>query len=101
MVDNKEIGKFKYEGCELKAKYIRQKCYIYKEENDTVITCAGMTESIKDYLFREYKDEVFNVFDIGLKVDENSPNIKLEDLKLRPKQVMGGTILTPIPFSLN
>ena len=101
VVDNKEIGKFKYEGCELKAKYIRQKCYIYKEENDTVITCAGMTESIKNYLFKQYKDDVFKIFDIGLKVDENSPNIKLEDLKLRPKQVMGGTILTPIPFSLN
>ena len=101
MIHESIIGMFKFEGVEQKAKYIRQKCYIYKEETHYNIVCAGMTESIKDYLVNQYQDDVFNQFKIGLKVDEHSPNIFLEDLKLRPMQVKGGTILVPTPFSLN
>lgn len=106
MIDNKEIGKFKFEGTEIMAKYVRQKCYVYRELNkkshlyETHITCAGMTDGIKEYLVDQYKYNVFNIFDVGLTVDENSHNIKEEQLKLRPMQVCGGTILTPTTFSL-
>ena len=100
-IDNKEIGKFKLEGIETLSKYVRQKCYVYKEDTTYTITCAGMCESLKDYLVREYNDEVFNVFQIGLTLNEESPNIQYKDLKLRPKQVRGGTILVPTEFSLN
>lgn len=100
-VDNKEIGKFKLEGVETLSKYVRQKCYIYKDDEGYTITCAGMTQSLKEYLIREYNDDVFDVFKTGLKIDETSPNITDEDFKLRPKQVNGGVILMPVPFSLN
>lgn len=100
-VDNKEIGKFKMEGIETTAKYIRQKCYAYKEGEEYHITCSGMNDSLKDYLIREYGDDIFNVFRVGLKLNSESPNITRDDMKLRPKQVKGGTILVPTEFSLN
>lgn len=99
-VDNKEIGKFKLEGIEDKSKYIRQKCYIYKEKEKYTITCSGMTEGIKEYLLEEYKDKVFDIFKVGLVVNEESPNIKKDQLKLRPCQVKGGVILKSVPFSI-
>ena len=50
MIDNKELGKFKLEGVEEKSKYVRQKCYVYKENDKYNITCSGMTEELKEYL---------------------------------------------------
>lgn len=99
-VDNKEIGKFKLEGIEDKSKYLRQKCYMYYEKGQYNITCAGMPKNVKDYLIREYGDKTFDIFKIGLVVDIDSPNINMSDLKLRPRQVKGGVILVPCPFSL-
>lgn len=100
MIDNKALGLFKLEGTEDIAKYIRQKTYIFKQNNEWELTCAGMPNSIKQYLIREYGEELINTFDIGLHIDEQSPHIKRDDLKLRPIQVPGGTILVPVPFSL-
>lgn len=103
-IDNYEIGKFKFEGTEEKAKYIRQKCYVYRESTEKGyhynITCSGMTEKLKDFLIEQHNDNVFEVFDIGLTLDENTPNITLDDMKLRPCQVKGGVVLSPTPFSL-
>lgn len=103
-VDDKELGKFKLESIEIKSKYIRQKCYITyekgKDGNEWHITCAGMTDSLKDYLVREYGDNVINIFQVGLTINAESPNIRKEDMKLRPKQVPGGTILVTVPYSL-
>ena len=103
-IDNKEIGKFKYEGYEETSKYIRQKCYCYSERIDGTlkytITCAGMTDSIKDYLIKTYGGNVFDIFGIGLHISEATEGITLEDLKLKPKRVQGGVVLMPTPFSL-
>lgn len=104
-IDNKEIGKFKLEGIEIKSKYIRQKCYVYSQyDKDNVlkynITCSGMTEGIKEYLNDNYKDKIFDIFKRGLIVNEDSEGIKIENLKLRPKQVKGGCVLVPVPFSI-
>lgn len=101
IVDNKEIGKFKLESTETISKYVRQKCYIYKEDNKWQVTCSGMTESLKEYMVREYGDDIINQFKVGLHLDENSPHITRNDMKLRPKQVKGGVILEEVPFSLN
>ena len=101
MVDAHELGKFKLEATEEISKYIRQKCYIYKENGSWSICCAGMTDSLKEYLVREYGDDVINVFDIGLTLDENSKDILPSDMKLLPKQVKGGTLLVPTSFRLN
>lgn len=104
-IDNKEIGKFKLEGIEDESKYVRQKCYVYNEKIDNKIkytlTCSGMTEGIKEYLLRTHKDNIFEIFDIGLKVTADSPGIDIQsEMKLRPVQVPGGIILKPVPFSL-
>lgn len=99
-VDNKQLGKFKLEGIEEVSKYIRQKTYCYYENGNWNITCAGMSQSIKDYLVREYGDKVIDIMSVGLTVDEHSPNVKKSDLKLMPKKVRGGVLLVPTPFSL-
>lgn len=101
MIDAHELGKFKLEATESISKYIRQKCYIYKENGSWGIVCAGMSESLKDYLVRQYGDDVINVFKIGLVLDENSEGMQEEDMKLLPKQVKGGMLLMPTRFSLN
>lgn len=106
-IDNKRIGAFKFEGVEVKAKYVRQKCYITEEYNDKKqkyevnITCCGMPDSVKKFLIRTHKEDVFEVFKVGLKVGLQTEGVTLEDLKLQPKAVQGGVVLAPTQFSLN
>ena len=100
MIDNQELGKFKLEGTEETAKYVRQKTYIYYQNGKWEMACAGMPQSIKDYLLREHGDKIIDIFGVGLHIDKDSPNIRYEDMKLRPVQVPGGTILKPVPFTL-
>lgn len=106
VVDNKELGKFKLEGIEEISKYIRQKTYIYKEYNSKKgkyiweIACAGMATGIKEFLLKEYGDNVIDEFKLGLHVDMDTPHMEYKYMKLLPKQVPGGTILKPTPFSL-
>ena len=95
MVDQVELGKFKLEGTELKSRYVRQKTYVYTElENDELIytiTCAGMTDEIKNWCIETYKDGIFDVFTEGFKVS---------DMKLMPTMVKGGIILTKTSFEI-
>lgn len=105
VVDSKKIGYFKMEGIEETCKYVRQKCYCFRElkKDGTFnyeITCAGMNAGVKSYLIRMYGEKIFDVFDIGLKVDMHSKGIRKEELKLLPKQVKGGVILAPTSFNL-
>ena len=100
MVDQKELGKFKLEATESVSKYIRQKTYIYKDDEGWSITCAGMPQGVKDYLINTYGEDVVNIFAYGLTIDESTPGISPDQLRLLPKQVKGGTILTPHPFSI-
>lgn len=100
MVDNKEIGKFKLEGVEDISKYVRTKCYVYLENNEINITCCGLPNNTKEFLIKEYGLDIFNKFDYGLKIDESTPNIALNDLKLLPKQVKGGVVLKPTQFEI-
>lgn len=89
-VDNKELGKFKLEAIEETAKYIRQKCYITKEEGNIHITSAGMNDEIKDSVIQEYGDEIFNVFEKGFKATG----------KLLPRNVKGGVVLYETSFQI-
>lgn len=96
MVDQVMLGKFKLEGIELKSRYVRQKTYVYTELDDKdrliyTITCAGMTDEIKNYCIETYKDDIFNMFTQGFKV---------EDMKLMPTMVKGGIILTKTSFEI-
>lgn len=100
MVDPKELGKFKLEATETLSKYVRQKCYITKDDSGWSITCCGMPDSIKNFLVSQYGDALPEHFNVGLSVDLTTPHITRSDVKLAPKQVRGGTILTPTKFSL-
>ena len=99
-VDAKEIGKFKLEATESVSKYVRQKCYCYKEDGKNSIVCCGMPDSLKDYLVEKEGDSLYNIFDIGLSLQPEDKSIPRDALKLRPKQVKGGCILVPTGFQL-
>lgn len=99
-VDSKELGKFKLEAVETLSKYVRQKCYIVKDNNGWSITCCGMCESLKDWLVNRYGDDIVDVFKIGLTLDIDTEGMTRNNVKLLPKQVPGGTVLVPTRFSL-
>lgn len=90
-VDPSELGAWKHEYSFKRAKYLRQKCYIEELEsvNDAsnpeyIKKCAGMTEGIKDVI-------QYGEFELGYTID---------GMKLQPKNVRGGVILVPRPFSI-
>lgn len=90
MIDNKELGKFKLESIEEKGKYVRQKTYITLEKDGYHITCAGMTDEMKDTTIKTYKDNVFDIFTKGFEVGG----------KLIPKHVKGGIVLYETTFKI-
>ena len=90
MVDNKELGKFKLEGIESKSKYIRQKTYVYKEKDEIVITCAGMSQDMKDNVIAQHGDKIFDIFKRGF----------ITGGKLLPKRVKGGVVLYETTFNI-
>lgn len=90
MIDSKELGKFKMEAIEEKAKYVRQKTYITLEKGEYHITCAGMTDAMKETTIITYKDDIFNIFTKGFEVGG----------KLVPKHVKGGIVLYETTFRI-
>lgn len=89
-VDNTELGKYKLEAVEEQGKYIRQKCYVSKDNGKWSITCAGMPQNIKDKLIEDYGDKLPSIFKVGLKAEG----------KLLPKIVKGGVILHGTTFEI-
>lgn len=89
-VDNKELGKFKLEAIEEEAKYVRQKCYVTKENGSYHITCCGMPDNVKERCIKTFGKYVIDEFDIGLKMSG----------KLMPQRVNGGTILHETTFEI-
>lgn len=90
-IDQKMLGKYKLEGVEEVSKYIRQKCYVYRQDGEYNITCAGLTEDMKKKAISQYGNNIFSVFDKGFVIAG----------KLVPKRVKGGTILYETTFSIN
>lgn len=91
MIDDKELGKFKLESIEDKSKYVRQKSYITYENGKYTITCAGMTEDMKQEVIDKYGQDVFSAFSEGLIVKG----------KLIPKHVKGGIVLYETTFQIS
>lgn len=89
-VDNSELGKFKLEAVESISKYVRQKCYVYQDDDGISITCAGMPEDQKDLVIEQAGDAIWTIFDVGMKVGG----------KLMPIRVKGGTILHETTFEI-
>ena len=90
MVDNFEIGKFKLEAIEKQAKYVRQKTYITLENDKIHITCAGMTDKMKEDAIKEYGMKLFEEFRVGFTMSG----------KLLPKHVKGGIVLYETTFQI-
>ena len=90
MVDNHEIGKFKLEAIETQAKYVRQKTYITLENNKIHITCAGMTDKMKEDAISKYGMDMFKEFKVGFTMNG----------KLLPKHVKGGIVLYETTFQI-
>ena len=90
MVHPTQLGKFKLEGIEEKSKYVRQKCYIYKDEKGINITCAGMPDNMKEAAINIYGEDLFTLFGTGFKMFG----------KLIPKRVKGGTVLYETTFEI-
>ena len=90
MIDNVKLGKFKLEGVEEKSRYVRQKTYVYRENGKIVITCAGMSQDMKDKTIEMYGEDVFNQFKKGF----------ITTGKLLPKRVKGGVVLYETTFQI-
>ena len=90
MIHQTLLGKFKLEGIEQRAKYVRQKCYVYKDDDGITITCAGMPDNMKESSINIYGDDIFNQFGKGFKMFG----------KLLPKRVKGGTVLYETTFEI-
>lgn len=98
MIHPKYLGKFKLEAIETTAKYVRQKCYVTKENGNWHITCSGLPQDTKDGVIKYYGDDIINKFDIGFEVlPNNEEGIKP---KLRHTNVVGGVLLKPTPFKI-
>lgn len=96
LIDQKKLGLFKLEAIESKSKYVRQKTYVYAEEDNEgkehlYITCAGMNDASKIYALQLYGDDIFNEF---------KPGFTVEGYKLMPKQVPGGVVLVKSKFMI-
>lgn len=90
MVDPAMLGKFKLEAVEEKAKYVRQKCYLTKEGGRLHLTCAGMSDSMKESVIAGHGETLFDTFTTGFRCKG----------KLLPKKVKGGTILYETTFEI-
>lgn len=106
LIDDDKLGFWAHESNFKRAKYLRQKTYVYeiykkkiikdgkekevnanKDDYEYVklsVKCAGMPENVK-------KVVTFENFNVGLKVD---------GLKKKPKQVKGGVVLVNTPFEI-
>lgn len=89
-VDSKALGKFKLEAVESKSKYVRQKCYVYEDDEGISIICAGMPEEQKELVIEKAGEAIWTMFDVGMKVRG----------KLMPIRVKGGTILHETTFEI-
>lgn len=82
-IDPVRLGSWKHEGDFIKARFVRQKCYLEEIENEIHITCAGMPKSCYDFVkWEEFKTG----FTCGG--------------KLTFKHIKGGVILVETDFTI-
>lgn len=94
-IDPVELGKWKLEGKFKQAKFIKQKCYIEKMENDEIkIICAGMPKDCFKYVeWKTFKEGfkckgklAYKHVKGGVKLIEEEFTIKEETLKKELKK---------------
>lgn len=82
-VDQKELGKWKYEGTCIRGKFLRAKTYIKEFEDGLHVKCAGMPDKVKELV--KWED-----FSFGSEFGG----------KLVAKKVNGGTLLVETSFKI-
>ena len=91
-IDNYKLGAYKVESKFVKAKFIRQKCYVEIDCDGNVnSTIAGCPKKLSKYINLDN-------FKIGFSIAANDENY--EDKKLTFKHVRGGVILVPTDFTI-
>lgn len=93
-IDKRELGKWKNEGI-FYGKFLHAKTYIKRKKGDTgllktEITCASMSDNIKNQIKKMNQQEAFKVFSVGSMFNGN----------LKQKVVKGGVILLNMPFEI-
>lgn len=82
-IDKFKLGAWKIETKAQKGKYIKQKCYILKEDNKIKAHCSGMNKTCYSYI-------EWNKFKNGYSIPGN----------LKKKRVQGGIILVETDFTI-
>lgn len=109
-IDPVALGKWKHESSFTEAKFVRQKCYVEKFDNEYTITCAGMPkkcmykknkeENILYYkTYEEQKNGEIKEVEKSFNINEFKVGFKCNG-KLAYKHVKGGVILVPTEFTL-
>lgn len=89
-IDDYNLGAWKEESKFIKAKFLRQKCYIeLGNDNKLNVTVAGLPKKLGNLIN-------FDNFKIGFTTE----NIETENKKLTYKHVKGGVMLTETDFSI-
>lgn len=83
IIDPLEMGKWDHEATFEKARYLKQKTYVYIIDGKLSVTCAGMSDRVKEKVTWEN-------FQLGFSASGN----------LKGKQVSGGIVLNDSDFSL-
>ena len=90
-IDDYKLGAWKEESKFKRGKFIRQKCYIEEDYENTInVTVAGLPKKLGKYIN-------FNNFDVGFSVMASEED-KVH--KLTYKHVKGGVILVDTDFTI-
>ena len=108
-IDDVELGKWKHESSFQEAKFVRQKCYVEKFNNEYNITCSGLPKRCVYKKEGDDKNLYYQTYTVeGNKFIPIEKTFKIEDFKvgfiasgkLTYKYVKGGCILVEIDFTL-
>ena len=89
-IDDYKLGAWKLESQFKKGRFIRQKCYIEQDYNESInVTVAGLPKALGELIN-------FENFNIGFTTE----NIETDKKKLTYKHVKGGVLLAPTDFTI-
>jgi hypothetical protein len=95
-VDDYELGAWALEGRFDKGVFLRAKTYATVTDGVPTYVCAGMPNSLKDVM-------MFEDFRLGFTTlgTDNPDYANQDNWKLVPKNVRGGCVLVPLPFTIH
>jgi hypothetical protein len=102
----KKLGAWKHEATFERARFVRAKTYVETVDGEEEYTCAGMSQSLKDIMRWEDFKGGFQTTACpfyhpgGCGEDCETCYSNTRNWGLKPKQVRGGVVLLPSPFSI-